>query len=263
MKKVTLLLLVVSTFLLASCGSNKSETNDAGKDQTSTSSKAKTNNSTDGGKFKTSDGKTTLVFSTGEVKKGGFPGEKTAAGDYKQYMHFNVDSSMDCEMYGYIGESYGSLKEWSDSPDTTVKDLTIAEKALPCFYLLKDKDDREIAYHLYDEALEEKYAKEYEEDESLYIYMQPVPALNQLAEEMTELESSDAKDITKKTGEAEGYKYTYVTYHYDEDAADTTFYVIYELSDTVRFSYRIMETGADFDPLTEVENTAKNIKLDD
>lgn len=256
-----MLLLVLSAVILTGCGNSEKDTSETKKEQTNTSSKAESNKSTTEGKLKTSDGKTTLIFSTGEEKNGGFPKENTTVKDYQQYMHLNVDSSMNCEMYGYIGELHGSLREWSDMPDVKIKDLDFSEKGVPCFYSLEDKD-REIAYHLYDETLEEKYAKEYEEEESLYVYMLPVPALNKLDEEISELENEEAKEIVKKTGETNGFKYTYVTYHYEEADVDTTFYVIYELSDTVRFSYRIMAVEADFDPLAEVESTAKAITLD-
>lgn len=93
--------------------------------------------------------------------------------------------------------------------------------------------------------------------------MQPVPPLSKFDENLAELEEEGATDIVKKTGEAEGFKYTSMSYHYEDDEpADGVFYVIFELSDSVRFSYRVRPVGADFDPQAEVDKMAKNITLD-
>lgn len=266
MKKITFVLLAASALILSSCGNSNSEDASSSSKAQESSSKStdstkKSSKSGSDWKLKTSGDKTTLVFSTGEVK-GGFPDEDAVKDDFKQYIHIEVDSSLECEQYGYVGNSHGRVMEWANSPDAKVKDMTIKKDAIPASYSVKDDQDREILYHLYDEAFEKKYIEESEEDD-LYTYMQPVPPLNKFDENLTELEEEGATEIDKKTGEAEGFKYTSMSYHYEDDEpADGVFYVIYELSDSVRFSYRVRPVGADFDPQAEVDKMAKNITLD-
>lgn len=265
MKKITMVLLVVSAFLLTACGNSNDDSGGSSKAHESSGKSAdstkKASKAGSDWKLKTSGDKTTLVFSTGEVK-GGFPDEDAVKDDFKQYMHIEVDSSLACEQYGYVGNSHGRVMEWANSPDAKVKDMTIKKDAIPASYSLKDNQDREILCHLYDEAFEKKYIEESEE-EDLYTYMQPVPPLNKFDENLAELEEEGATDIVKKTGEAEGFKYTSMNYHYEDDEpADGVFYVIFELSESVRFSYRVRPVGADFDPQAEVDKMAKNINID-